>query len=388
MGIIALGLGLGLIGLRVGSTSLAVLGFAGGLLHVFNHALFKGLLFLGAGSVLHATGTRDLEELGGLLKRMPWTGLTFLTGAMAISGLPPPNGFVSEFLLYLGAFGAVASLASGDAVPALVVIAGLALIGGLALACFTKAFGVVFLGEPRGRHTAHAHEAGPLMRIPMQTLAAGCLLIGMLAPLVVRALAPLLEQVTRLPSDRVRLELTHAAGPPRYRRVSARGPLPFRPTLPTSIASGSTDPSSAGSAGRCPRSGGSSTGGCSCTCSTSASRCSCCWSGNWESHERRIRTAAAARSWPRAAAARCDQSDEGRRCGTGRPAAAPALPRPPEAHGEGCRVQPDDQLGVPGRTRDRIGGRRRGGRPRAPRRPSPRGLPGGPPSVRVPPPSP
>ena len=223
MGIIALGLGLGLIGLRVGSTSLAVLGFAGGLLHVFNHALFKGLLFLGAGSVLHATGTRDLEELGGLLKRMPWTGLTFLTGAMAISGLPPLNGFVSEFLLYLGAFGAVASLASGAAVPALVVIAGLVLIGGLALACFTKAFGVVFLGAPRGRHTARAHEAGPLMRISMQTLAAGCLLIGMFAPMVVRALAPLLEQVTRLPPDRVRLELTHATGPLGWVTVCALG---------------------------------------------------------------------------------------------------------------------------------------------------------------------
>jgi len=95
----------------------------------------------------------------------------------------------------------------------LVVIAGLALIGGLALACFTKAFGVVFLGEPRDQHAAHAHEAGPLMRIPMQTLAAGCLLIGMLAPMAVRALAPLLAQVTGLPVDRVRLELTHAAAP-------------------------------------------------------------------------------------------------------------------------------------------------------------------------------
>src|SRR2546428_10657652 len=117
---------------------------------------------------------------------MPWTGLTFLAGAMAISGLPPLNGFVSEFLLYLGAFGAVASLTSGAAVPALVVIAGLALVGGLALACFTKAFGVVFLGEPRGQHTAHAHEAGPPMRIPMPTLAAGCLLLGLTAPIVGR----------------------------------------------------------------------------------------------------------------------------------------------------------------------------------------------------------
>src|SRR5207247_7634190 len=105
--------------------------------------------------------------------------LDVLPGAMAISGLPPLNGFVGGFLLYLGAFGAVSSLTSAAAVPALVVIAGLALIGGLALACFTKAFGVVFLGEPRGQHAAHAHEAGPLMRIPMQTLAAGCLLVGM-----------------------------------------------------------------------------------------------------------------------------------------------------------------------------------------------------------------
>jgi hydrogenase-4 component B len=212
IGIITLGLGLGLVGLHVGSSSLAVLGFAGGLLHVLNHAVFKGLLFLGAGSVFHATGTRDLEELGGLLKRMPWTGLTFLIGAMAISGLPPLNGFVSEFLLYLGAFGAATSPVTQGAVPALVVIAALALIGGLAVACFTKAFGIVFLGEPRGEHAAHAHEAGHAMRIPMQTLAAACLLIGMLSPVVVRALAPLLEQVTGLPPERVGLEVAQAAG--------------------------------------------------------------------------------------------------------------------------------------------------------------------------------
>ena len=102
IGIIALGLGLGVLGVAWRLPALAVLGFAGGLLHVVNHALFKGLLFMGAGSVQHATGTREIDLLGGLIKRMPWTGRTFLIGAVAICGLPPLNGFVSELLIYTG----------------------------------------------------------------------------------------------------------------------------------------------------------------------------------------------------------------------------------------------------------------------------------------------
>ena len=117
IGIIALGLGVGLLGIREGSPALVVLGFGGGLLHVANHAVFKSLLFLGAGAVLHGTGTREIDQLGGLLKRMPWTAFTFLIGAVAISGLPPLNGFVSEFLIYLGAFGGGISLKAGAAVP-------------------------------------------------------------------------------------------------------------------------------------------------------------------------------------------------------------------------------------------------------------------------------
>ena len=104
IGIIALGLGVGLLGMSTGSSMLIVLGFGGALLHVVNHALFKGLLFLGAGAVLHGTGTLEIDHLGGLLKRMPWTAATFLIGAVAISGLPPLNGFVSEFLIFFGAF--------------------------------------------------------------------------------------------------------------------------------------------------------------------------------------------------------------------------------------------------------------------------------------------
>jgi len=131
IGIIALGVGLGLVGQSAGSAALAALGFGGALLHVLNHALFKGLLFLGAGAVLHATGTRNMDHLGGLIRRMPWTATTFLVGAVAICGLPPLNGFVSEFLIYLGAIRGVTDGGPAVVVVSLGVIVGLALIGGL-----------------------------------------------------------------------------------------------------------------------------------------------------------------------------------------------------------------------------------------------------------------
>jgi len=204
IGIITLGLGLGVLGLAHGADRLATLGFAGALLHVINHALFKGLLFLGAGSVAHASGTRDLEHLGGLLRRMPWTGGTFLVGAAAISGLPPLNGFISEMLIYLGAFGSLAEPGPvGMSVAALATLAGLALIGGLALACFAKAFGIVFLGEPRSEHAAHAHESGWPMRLPMVVLAVFCALIGLLPLQVVPRLAPAVTVASGLHADAV-----------------------------------------------------------------------------------------------------------------------------------------------------------------------------------------
>ena len=213
IGIIALGLGVGLLGISGDSPALVVLGFGGGLLHVANHALFKGLLFLGAGAVLHGTSTREIDHLGGLLKRMPWTSFTFLIGAVAISGLPPLNGFVSEFLIYLGAFGGGISLKAGAAVPLFGLIAGLALIGGLAAACFTKAFGIVFLGQARSEHAEHAHEAGWLMRIPMLLLAASCLLIGLFAPLALSILQPVVQQVSGLKANVVHENLARVAGP-------------------------------------------------------------------------------------------------------------------------------------------------------------------------------
>ncbi|MBI3987818.1 MAG: hypothetical protein HY343_12905 [Lentisphaerae bacterium] len=195
IGIIMLGLGTGLVGLSLGAPAVAALGFAGGLLHVLNHALFKGLLFLGAGSVLHATGTREIDRLGGLLKKMPDTGLVFLVGAAAICGLPPLNGFVSEFLVMLGALNGIAALSAGPAAALAGVMASLALIGGLAAACFTKAFGVVFLGESRAVELRAVHESNVWMRLPMLVLAAACVGIGVFGWAVVSGLSGLVKSV-------------------------------------------------------------------------------------------------------------------------------------------------------------------------------------------------
>ena len=185
IGIILLGLGLGLIGKSSGQPALAALGFAGALLHVLNHSLFKGLLFLAGGSVVHATGTRNLERMGGLAKAMPWTSAAFLTGSWAICGLPPLNGFVSEWFIYLGAFRAMAGARWPWSVG---VLAALALIGALALACFAKAYGTAFLGTPRTPAAAAAHEAPRMMLLPMAVLAGACVLIGVFPMVIASAL--------------------------------------------------------------------------------------------------------------------------------------------------------------------------------------------------------
>ena len=177
IGIILIGIGLGMIGVSTGNPMMAVLGFAGGLLHVLNHSIFKSLLFMGAGIVIRKTGTRSIDALGGLLKNMKITGVTFLIGSLAISGLPPFNGFVSEFLIYLGGFKGVA-LDKTTFVLSLLSIISLAIIGGLALACFTKVVGVVFQGEPRSRAAEDVDEKGPTMLVPMLILAGACVVIG------------------------------------------------------------------------------------------------------------------------------------------------------------------------------------------------------------------
>ncbi len=198
IGIIALGLGLGLVGVSRGMPAVAALALGGALLHVINHAVFKGLLFLGAGAVIRAAGTGEIDRLGGLIKRMPRTAASFLVGSAAISGLPPLNGFVSEFLIYLAAFALLGAPGATvfSAMPGLAVIASLALIGGLAAACFAKAFGTIFLGEPRSDAASSSTEPPLAMRAPMTILAAGCIAIGLGAPLVPRMLAPAVNSFT------------------------------------------------------------------------------------------------------------------------------------------------------------------------------------------------
>ncbi len=183
IGVILIGLGAALLARTGGNAVWGGLALAGALLHVWNHSLFKSLLFLGAGAVLHSTGTREMSRLGGLWRRMPWTAGLFAVGAIAVSGLPPLNGFVSEWLIYLGLFDAVATRSSfaWAAIPAAIL---LAMAGALALASFIKAGGIVFLGAPRTKPAAHAHECGKTMRVPMAGLAAACLVIGLAPGLV------------------------------------------------------------------------------------------------------------------------------------------------------------------------------------------------------------
>jgi hydrogenase-4 component B len=182
IGIILIGLGFALVAVEQGDTAWGLLALAGGLLHVWNHGLFKALLFFGAGSVLHATGTREMSRLGGLWRAMPWTAGLFALGAAAISGLPPLNGFVSEWLVFLGLFDATVSRGP-SAWAAILAAILLGVTGALALACFIKVCGVVFLGAARSKQAAQAHECGSSMRGAMVVLAGLCVAIG-LAPVI------------------------------------------------------------------------------------------------------------------------------------------------------------------------------------------------------------
>ncbi|MDE3127425.1 MAG: oxidoreductase [Gemmatimonadota bacterium] len=182
IGIILLGIGVGALGVAYGHPAVAALGFAGAALHTMNHALFKSLLFLGAGSVAHATGTRELERMGGLARRMPVTALTFLIGSAAIVGLPPLNGFVSEWLIARSMLGA--GLSASPARVAVLGVGVLGLIGALALACFAKVFGAVFLGRPRDASVVVAGESAAGITRPMAVLAAACVAVGLLPGVV------------------------------------------------------------------------------------------------------------------------------------------------------------------------------------------------------------
>ncbi|RMG29974.1 MAG: hydrogenase 4 subunit B [Gammaproteobacteria bacterium] len=188
IGIIFLGLGLAVIFRATGHPGVAAVALAAALYHTLNHALFKSLLFLGAGAVMHSTHERDIERMGGLLRRMPWTGTFFLVGCLSISALPPFNGFVSEWLTFQAALQTWV-LDSGLLRSLLPIAAAmLALTGALAAACFVKVYGVVFLGQGRSRHARHARRVPRGMRAGQAWLALLCVLFGILPVPIVRAL--------------------------------------------------------------------------------------------------------------------------------------------------------------------------------------------------------
>jgi hydrogenase-4 component B len=199
IGLVFIGLGAGFLFLSLGVTGAALLALAAALYHALNHAAFKGLLFLGAGSVLHATRTRDMNRLGGLIRGLPWTAACFLTGSLAIAGLPPLNGFVSEWLLFQSLLPGIGSPVPLVAPLMTLAVGVLALTGGLAAAGFVKAFGITFLAIPRSPAALHAHEAPLSMRIGMAILAAVCAGLGLAAVVILPALAGALTAPARVP---------------------------------------------------------------------------------------------------------------------------------------------------------------------------------------------
>lgn len=218
VGIIFLGLGAGLAFHSYNLTPLAVLGLVAGLYHTLNHACFKGLLFLAAGAVVHATHTRNMEALGGLIARMPRTAFCFLVGAAAISGLPPLNGFVSEWLVFQALLGGAALPRPELAVLMPLAVGALALASGLAAACFVKAFGISFLAIPRSPLATRAREVPLAMQLGMGTLALACLALGLGASLVLPGLGSVVAGLGGLPASpvtgtpRLTLEVPGAAG--------------------------------------------------------------------------------------------------------------------------------------------------------------------------------
>ena len=189
IGIIGIGIGIGCIGTGTGNQVLAALGFAGALLHTLNHSLFKSLLFYTAGNVYQNAHTMDIEKLGGLIKKMPQTAALFLIAAIAICGIPPFNGFVSEFIIYTGLYNWLSDATLVSLLAAIFSTMGLALIGGLAMLCFTKAFGVVFLGAPRSELPHSCKEVPFLQLFPMYFLALVIMLIGLFPMTFINLLA-------------------------------------------------------------------------------------------------------------------------------------------------------------------------------------------------------
>ncbi len=201
IGIILMGVGLGMVGMALKLPVLAVLGFLAALYHAINHAVFKGLLFMGAGAVVYRTHTRNMNEMGGLARLMPWTGLVFLTGAISISAIPPLNGFVSEWFLYQSLF--IGSLADSGVLkvfgPLFAMLLGL--VGAMVAMCFVKAYGTTFTGQPRTEHAKQATEVPASMLAGMGILALSAVFLGLGAPLVTPFIGGIASGLANVPPE-------------------------------------------------------------------------------------------------------------------------------------------------------------------------------------------
>jgi formate hydrogenlyase subunit 3/multisubunit Na+/H+ antiporter MnhD subunit len=185
IGLIGIGIGLGMIGIAEGNVILVTLGFAGSLIHVLNHSLYKSLLFFSAGSVYTQTHTRDMDKLGGLMRYMPKTAMLFLTGALAIGGLPPLNGFISEFLIYSGVLTGIKSTGIEQATLMILTLAGMSIVGGISVLAFTKAFGTIFLGIPRQDLKQSPAEVSFVMLLPQYLIVALMLFIAFFPGIII-----------------------------------------------------------------------------------------------------------------------------------------------------------------------------------------------------------
>ncbi|EOR95919.1 Hydrogenase-4 component B [Arcticibacter svalbardensis MN12-7] len=193
IGIIGMGIGLGLIGKGTGNDYLFYLGFSAALLHTLNHSLYKALLFFTAGNIYQQTHTRNMEQLGGLIKVMPVTAIAFLCGSLAIGGLPPFNGFISEFLIYTGLLDGMKSPNVELNVLMILSIAVLAIVGGISMLTFTKSFGTIFLGSPRKSFDHPPKEVSVIMQIPIGIMIGIMLLIGIFPNYLLLIIQPVVQ---------------------------------------------------------------------------------------------------------------------------------------------------------------------------------------------------
>lgn len=198
IGIILMGLGGALTFSALGLTPLAILATIATLYHTINHAVFKSLLFLGAGSIIYQTHTNNIEEYGGLIKKMPYTAFFFLIGAIAISAMPPFNGFASEWLIYQSLFAGIIEKSTLIKASFALAISSLAFTGGLAAACFVKAFAITFLAKPRSEKSEKANESPFSMNISMAVLSMLCLLLGLSASFIISQLTSISKSLTAM----------------------------------------------------------------------------------------------------------------------------------------------------------------------------------------------